>query len=102
MVITVCTSNERPDILADHYEHKQWAIDHNREKDTPTSKLPRNSIASGRTTIDESIQVDTRPITMEEITRSIQKMKNDRSPEPDSILVEFLKLMDKSALGVPM
>ena len=22
-----CTSNERPEILADYFEHKQWAID---------------------------------------------------------------------------
>ena len=48
-----CTSNERPNILADYYEHTQWAIDHEREKETPTHKthpnlplLPLNLIPS--------------------------------------------------------
>ena len=38
----LCTSNERPDILADFFEHTQWAIDHDREKETPSTKLHPN------------------------------------------------------------
>ena len=95
---TVCTSNERPDILADELEHKQWAIDPNREKHTLNHKLLDTSRASGRTKIVENIKVDTGPITVEGITRSIKKLKNNRSAGPDDIPVGFFKLMDESTL----
>ena len=71
---TVCTSNERPDIFADHFKHKQWRIDPDRDKVTPTSKLLDTRSESGRNTIDESITAETGPITVEEIKISIRKM----------------------------
>ena len=64
---TICTSNERPDILADHYEHKQWAMDPNRDKENPNNKLLETRSASGRTTINEDTKVETGPFTVEEI-----------------------------------
>ena len=35
-----CTSDERPEILADYYENEQWAIDDTREKETTKSRVP--------------------------------------------------------------
>ena len=96
---TVCTSNERPDILADHFEHKQWGIDPNRDKSTPTSRLLDTRIASGRNSVDGNITVETGFITVEEIKISIRKMKNNRSPGPDGIPVEFLKSLDDEGLS---
>ncbi len=95
---TVCASNERPDILADHFEHKQWGIDENRERDTPEANIPRCTSASGRTFIDAAATVETGYITIEEIRISIRKMKNNRSPGPDGIPVEFLKLLGDDGL----
>ena len=76
---TACASNERPDILADHFEYKQWGIDLERDKVTPTSKLLDTRNAYGRNTIDENITVETGAITTDEIKISIRKMKNNRS-----------------------
>ena len=42
---TKCTSNERPDILADHFEHKQWSIDENRERETLDAKIDNHMSA---------------------------------------------------------
>jgi hypothetical protein len=95
---TVCTSNERPDILADHFEHKQWGIDENRERETPDANIPRCTSASGRTFLDYAAAVETGYITIEEIRMSIRKVKNNMSPEPDGIPVEFLKLLDDDGL----
>ena len=91
---TVCKSNERPDIFADDLEYEQWGIDPDREKSTPTSKLPDTRSASGRTSVDENITVQTGPITIDEIKISIRKMKNNGSLRPDGIPAEFLKLPD--------
>ena len=76
------------------YEHKQWAIDPNREKDTPNNKLLDTSSASGRTTIDPEAKVEDGPIIIEEIT----KMKNNRSPGPGRIPVEPVKLLHDEGL----
>ena len=61
----MCTSNERPDILADHYEHKQWAFDPNRENKRRTAKKLSSRSASGRTEMDENTTVETGPVTVE-------------------------------------
>ena len=95
---TVCASNERPDILADHFEHKQWGIDETRERDTPKANIPRCMSSSGRTYIKEAATVVTGYITIEEIRISIRKMKNNRSPGPDGIPVGFFKLLDDDGL----
>ena len=42
--------------------------------------------------------VETGYITIEEIRISIRKMKNNTSPGPDGIPVEFLKLLDDDGL----
>ena len=95
---TVCTSNERPDILADHFEHKQWSIDENRERETPEANIDKHVSASGRTFPGNNTTVETGYITVEENRFSISKMKNNRSPGPDGIPVEFLKLLDDEGL----
>ena len=35
-----CTSDERPEILADYFENKQWAIDNTRDRETPQTRVP--------------------------------------------------------------
>ena len=40
---TVCESRERPHILADYFEQEQWAINHDREKQTSKEKRPAGS-----------------------------------------------------------
>ena len=85
-----CTSNERPDILADYFEHTQWAIDHEREKETPSTKLHPNlppPIISGK-------------FTIEELHIVIRKLKNNKSLGPDGIPTEFLKYLDGEGLEI--
>ena len=95
---SICASNERPHILADHFEHKQWSIDENRERETPAPKLSAWLSASGRTWLGNGTTVETGLITVEQIRASLRKMRNNRSPGPDGILVELLKLMDDGGL----
>ena len=64
---TVCASNERPDILADHFEHKQWGIDENRDREAPEANISRWTSASGRTFLSNVTTVETGYITIEEI-----------------------------------
>ena len=59
----VITSEERPDRLADHFELKQWAIDHDRCKNVRTRKI----FAEAGT--------DTGRITVEQLRITINKFK---------------------------
>ena len=68
---------------------KHLAIDHDEDKFTPKGKVLNG--ASGRTTIPDDLLVDVGPIIVAEITRSIKKMTNNRSPGPGGIPVQFLK-----------
>ena len=56
---TVCASNERPDIFADHFERKQWGIDENREREAPEANISRWTSASGRTFLSNGKTVET-------------------------------------------
>ena len=35
-----CTSDERPDMSTDYFEHTQWAIDNNRDTETSKARVP--------------------------------------------------------------
>lgn len=49
---TPCTSNERPNMLADHLEHKQWAIDPSRAINTEKRKILEGWSSSDRTRLE--------------------------------------------------
>ena len=80
-----CTSDERPEILADNYEDQQWAIDDSRDKEIPKSRVPPHLDLPFINTLDFSI---------EELNIIIKKLKNNKSPGPDGIPTEFFKHMD--------
>ena len=83
----VITSDQRPDVLADYFEKVQWAIDEGREKE----------VRKERITSEEAV-TETGEITIEELKRTIKKFKNNKSPGPDGIPVEFYKWMDEESL----
>ena len=56
--------------------------------------------APRRTWIENGTSVETGHITIEEIRLSIRKIKNNRSPGPDGIPVELLKLLDDEGLNI--
>ena len=94
---TICESQERPHILADYFENEQRAIDHNRDKDTSKDRVSVNNSCSGRTTIDHAPNISEDIITMEELRAVIKKLKNNKSPGPDGLPIEFFKLMTSAS-----
>ena len=78
----MCPSIERPDILVDHFEHKQWTIDNDSEKTTSNSQIPETHSSAGRTRINEDVEVNTDPISVAEIIWSLKKTENNRSRGP--------------------
>ena len=82
-----CTSDERPEILADYYENKQWAIDNTRDRETPISRVPP--------WMDLPKIRDTE-FTLAELMFIIKKLKNNKSPGPDGIPTEFFKYMNSN------
>ena len=61
----VITSEERPDRLADNFEHKQWAIDDDRCKNVRTRKIYAEA------------ETDTGRISVEELKITTKKFKNN-------------------------
>ena len=56
--------------------------------------------ASGRTFLRDDTRVEIGYITIDEIRFSISEMQNHKSPGPDGIPVEFLKLLDDDGLAI--
>ena len=73
-----CISDERPEILADYYEHTQWAIDNHRDK--------TNHRYGG--------------FLYRDLKTVIKKLENNKSPGPHGIPVEFFKPRDEDALVI--
>ena len=65
----------------------QWDINNDRNRNVKTSKLFR--VVAG-TRIDK--------IDLDEIKRVLKKMKNNKSPGPDTIPIEFFKWLNDDAL----
>ena len=95
---TICESKERPHILADYFENEQWGINHEREKETSNEKRHHNASCSGRTSLPGPPDISEDKITMEELRAVIKKLKNNKSPGPDGIPVEFFKRMSEESL----
>ena len=83
-----CTSDERPEIIADYYENEQWAINENRDKETPKTRVPPHLDLPN---INES------EFSIEELDIIIRKLKNKKSPGPDGKPTEFFKFLDGDA-----
>ena len=83
------TSNERPNILADHFEKKQWAINNDRDRETYMHKI-----------FEQEASVKTDRITIEEVIRTIKKLKNNKSPGPDGIPIEFYKFLEEDCIDI--
>ena len=77
-------SKDKPNILADYFENKQWAINGEREKGVATRKL-----------YDTCAPFKTYEIAIEELEQVLKKTKNNTSPGPDGIPIEFIKWLDR-------
>ena len=58
-----CPSDERPEILADYFEHTQWAINNDRDRETCTEIFPPNLGVRGRRSAASDQQIKEQEIT---------------------------------------
>ena len=84
---TPAKSTDRPNISADHFERKQWFIDSNTTSQTNSRKL-----------FDVCSDICVDNITIGEVKAIIKKCKNNKSPGPDGIPIEFFKWLSDNAL----
>ena len=83
----IANSKERPDCLADYFDKKHWGIDNNRNKKVRTGLL-----------FNHMSNIDTGKITMTELIHTVTNFKNNKSPGPDGIPVEFFKWLNAEGL----
>ena len=76
----IARSDERPEVLADYYDHKQWAKPTNTPINKSTIKI-----------FNYTSNVNTNEITRDELYNILKRMKNAKTPGPDGIPIEFFK-----------
>ena len=80
MGLPVSCTVEKGDVLADHYEKKQWGIDENRPRHKRMVKI-----------FDYMSDINCEHIDIEELFKILKKLKNAKAPGPDGIPLEFFK-----------
>ena len=83
----IANSKERPDCLADYFE-KHWGINHDRNKKVTTMKLFFHYMSN----------INIGEITMKGLIETVKNFKNNKSPGPDGIPMEFFKFLDAEGL----
>ena len=74
--------------MADYFENTQWAIDDNRDKNVSKRKI-----------FSTCADFVTTPFVIEELDFILKKCKNNKSPGPDGIPLEFFKWLDPPKTG---
>ena len=93
----VVPSSKRPDILADHFEKKQWGNKLTQEEKSAHAKVKeyRNNKL-----YPEVASTRVGPYTLEESKRALKKMKTKKAPGPDDITIEAFKAMDDESFSI--
>jgi len=76
----IARSNERPEVLAEHFGNKQWGIDEERIRQKKLTRI-----------FDYVSEINCEHITIEERFIILKKVKNAKCPGPDGIPLEFYK-----------
>jgi hypothetical protein len=92
---TVAESSQRPDLMADHFENKQWGMVVTAETKEEFKKESRY-----RTNLlfDEKAPIMIDDYTLEELKVVIKKAKKGKAPGPDGISMDRFKCMEKDSL----
>ena len=81
----------RPDTFADYFERVQWA------KNLELEEELDQQIAQGinqAPVYDTEAEVKQDPFTREELDRAISRLKNNKTPGPNRVTPELVKLLE--------
>ena len=82
----------RPDTFADYFEKVQWA--RNNEIDQQRQEAPDIEAIS-----DTEAEVKQGSFTKEELDEASSRLKNSKTPGPNGVTAELVKLLDVEARG---
>ena len=93
----VATSEERPDLLADYFEKKQWGNTKTAETAAKhdSTKEFRNNLLFGT-----MADIKTGQYELKELKTVLKKMKKKKAPGPDEIPADLFKVMDDESLEI--
>ena len=93
---TVATSEERPDILADHFENIQWGTLKTTEEWDKEEKYP---MFRNNKLFEDKANISTEEYSsVKELKKVIKKAKANKAPGPDEIPGDVFKYMDDDSL----
>ena len=80
----------RPDTFADYFEKVQWARNEQIEQQ-------RQDAPDLEPIYDTEAEVTQDPFTKEELNEAISRLKNNKTPGPNGVTSELIKLLDDEA-----
>ena len=84
----IANDREKADTFAEFYESKQWKY----EREEPAEQ------GMNRTPLRGAQNIDTEPVTMEELKGVIHKLKTNKAPGPNGTPIELFQWLDDGAL----
>ena len=84
----IVNDREKADAFAEFYEHKQWRC----EREEPAEQ------GMNRTPIRNAQDINTEPVTMQELKEAIHKFKKNKTPGPNGTPIELFQWLDDEAL----
>ena len=82
----------RPDTFADYFEKVQWAT--NNDRDQQWQEAP-----DLEPMFDTEAEVKQDPFTKEELNEAISILRNNKTPGPNGVTSELIKLLSEQARG---